>query len=48
MLEKDKVVYEKCTATNGTNGFRLYSTKKYILKIIFDENNDKHWTSRRF
>jgi hypothetical protein len=48
LMEKDKVLYERRTATNGPLVFDLIQPKKYSLKIIFDENNDNYWTTGDF
>jgi hypothetical protein len=44
-IENENVAYQKYVNHDGPIVFDYIAPKKYVLKIIFDKNNDKEWTS---
>jgi hypothetical protein len=44
-LDNEKVAYQQYVNHDGPVVFNYLVPKKYVLKIIFDTNNDKEWTS---
>jgi hypothetical protein len=45
LLSMDKVEVEKFAVSDGNIVFDYLQPKSYTLKIIYDENGDKRWTS---
>ncbi len=45
LLDKDKLVIEKCTSLDGPIIFDYLQPKSYVIKLIFDENGDRIWTT---
>jgi hypothetical protein len=47
-LDNENVAYQKYVYQDGPVVFDYLVPKKYILKIIFDKNKDKEWTTGNF
>jgi uncharacterized protein (DUF2141 family) len=48
LLDGDKVAYQKFTNKSGIVEFDYLAPKSYDLRIIYDTNNDKQWSTGYF